>query len=71
MAASDFDALIAKVLSDETFASNLVSRPDATLKAAGIEPTSEMLDALKGVDVASLRNLVAAFSDGQAAAAAA
>lgn len=71
MAASDFDALITRVLSDESFAANLVSRPEATLKSAGIEPTPEMLDALKGVDVASLRSLVAAFSDGQAAAAAA
>ncbi|MBL8301244.1 MAG: hypothetical protein JNM26_00560 [Ideonella sp.] len=71
MATSEFDALIGKVLSDETFAANLVSSPEATLTSAGIEPTPEMLDALKGVDVASLRNLVAAFSDGQAAAAAA
>jgi hypothetical protein len=56
-----------KVLSDPSFAQKLVSQPEATLREAGIEPTPEMLDALKGVDVASVQALAKDFQDGKAA----
>ena len=69
MANADFQTLVSKVMSDEAFASNLASNPAQALKGAGIEPTSEMLDALKGVDVASIKTMASAFKGGQAAAA--
>ncbi|MBL8303422.1 MAG: hypothetical protein JNM26_11685 [Ideonella sp.] len=68
MAASDVDTLVSKVMSDETFAANLASRPEATLRSAGIEPTGELLDALRGVDVASIKQLATAFQEDRAAA---
>ena len=60
-------ALIAKVLSDDKFAEALVSDPTATLKAAGIEATPQILKALKGVDVAAMRKLAQAFGGDKAA----
>ena len=68
MAASDFDTLVRKVMSDETFATGLASQPETTLRAAGIEPTGELLDALRGVDVASIKQLATAFQEDRAAA---
>jgi hypothetical protein len=56
-----------KVLSDPDFAQKLVNEPEATLRAEGIEPTPEMLDALKGVDVSSVQGLAKDFQDGKAA----
>ena len=69
MAASDFDTLVSKVMSDDAFAANLVSQPEQTLRSAGIQPTGELLDALKGVDLASIKQLASAFKEDQAAAA--
>lgn len=69
MAASDFKTLVNKVISDDAFAASLVGHPEQTLRSAGIEPTAEMLEALKGVDVASIKTLASSFGSGQAAAA--
>ena len=66
---SDFQTLVSKVMSDDAFAANLTSNPEHTLKGAGIEPTSELLDALKGVDVSSIKQMASAFKSDQAAAA--
>jgi hypothetical protein len=68
MAASDFDTLVTKVMSDDSFAASLAARPEQALRSAGIEPTGEMLDALKGVDVASIKQLATAFQEDRAAA---
>ena len=59
--------LAMKVLSDPSFAKNLLSNPEAALRAEGIEPTAEMLDALKGVDEASIMVLAEDFKSGKAA----
>ncbi|MBP7694657.1 MAG: Franean1_4349 family RiPP [Anaerolineales bacterium] len=64
----DFQTLVGKALSDEKFAQELVANPEQALKAAGIEPTPEMLDALKGVDAAAIRRLAQAFGDNKAGA---
>lgn len=64
---TDFQTLVSKVMSDDTFAANLTSNPEQTLKAAGIQPTGELLDALKGVDVGSIKKLATTFKEGQAA----
>ncbi len=59
--------LAMKVLSDPSFAQKLLANPEATLRAEGIEPTAEMLDALKGVDEASITALAEDFKNGKAA----
>jgi len=63
----DFQTLVGKALSDETFAVALVTNPEEALKSAGVQATPEMLEALKGVDVDSLRRLAQAFGDNKAA----
>ncbi|MCU0754668.1 MAG: Os1348 family NHLP clan protein [Xanthomonadales bacterium] len=55
------------VLSDNDFCDALVRDPEATLRARGIEPTPEVIDALKAVDSDSLRKMVSAFGKQQAA----
>jgi hypothetical protein len=65
----DFQTIVSKVLSDDGFAATLASNPEQALKGAGITPTSELLDALKGVDVASIKKMASSFKEGQAAAA--
>ena len=64
---SDFQTLVGKTLSDEEFAAALVESPEATLRQAGIEPTDEMLEALKGIDVEAVKNLAATFGEDKAA----
>ena len=49
------------------FAQALVDNPEQTLKEANIQPTLDLLDALKNVDVAALKSLAAAFGQNQAA----
>ena len=65
---SDFQTLVNKVMTDEAFVNALASNPEQALKGAGITPTAEMLDALKGVDAAAIKNLAASFKADQAAA---
>jgi anaerobic selenocysteine-containing dehydrogenase len=65
----DFQTLVGKAISDEKFAQALVSDPETALKQAGIQPTPEMLEALKGVDAAAIKRLAQAFGDQKAAAA--
>jgi hypothetical protein len=64
---STLQDLAMKVLSDPSFAQQLLANPEATLRAEGIEPTAEMLDALKGVDAASIMALAEDFKNGKAA----
>ena len=64
---TDFQTLVGKALSDEGFAEALVKDPEATLRKAGIEPTPEILEALKGVDVEAIKQLAAAFGEDKAA----
>jgi hypothetical protein len=64
---SDFETLVGKALSDDKFVAALVKNPEAALREAGFEPTPEILDALKGVDVAAVKKLAAAFGEDAAA----
>lgn len=66
---SDFQTLVSKVMSDDGFAASLASNPEQALKGAGIAPTTELLDALKGVDVAAIKKMASSFKEDQAAAA--
>jgi len=63
----DLQTLIGKALSDEKFAQALVADPEKALKDAGITPTPDMLDALKGADVESIKRLAQAFGGDKAA----
>jgi anaerobic selenocysteine-containing dehydrogenase len=63
----DFQSLVGKALSDEKFAQQLVSNPEKALREVGIQPTPEMLEALKGVDAAAIRKLAQAFGEDKAA----
>ena len=64
---ADLQNLVGKILSDEKFAEALAKNPEQALQAAGIDPTIDLVEALKGVDAESLKNLAAAFGENQAA----
>jgi hypothetical protein len=64
----DFQTLVGRAMSDEKFAQALAANPEKALRDAGIVPTAEMLEALKGVDAAAIRRLAQAFGDNKAAA---
>jgi len=65
--AEDLQTLVGKILTDEEFARALTENPEQTLEDNGIEPTLDLLDALKEVDAQSLKNLAAAFKENKAA----
>lgn len=63
----DLQTLIGKAMSDEKFAKALADDPEKALREAGVEPTPEMLEALKGIDAASIQKLAQAFGEDKAA----
>jgi hypothetical protein len=65
--ANDLQVLVGKILSDEKFAEALAKNPEQALKDAGIDPTIDLIEALKGVDAESLKSLASAFGENQAA----
>lgn len=64
---SDIPALIERVLTDDDFATKLLDLPEKTLLEFGVEPTAEILDALSGLDIDTVRKLAASFDDENAA----
>ena len=52
-----------RIITDDQFAQRLLASPEQVLRAEGIEPTQEMIEAVEGIDIDELRNLTAAFSD--------
>jgi predicted molibdopterin-dependent oxidoreductase YjgC len=67
MSQTDFQKLIDRVMTDEAFSKQLASNPESTLKSIGVDATPEMLEAMKGVDANSLKQLASAFGDDRAA----
>ena len=65
--AEDLQTLVGKILTDEKFAQALTDNPEQTLQENGIEPTFDLLDALKDIDAESLTNLASAFKENKAA----
>jgi hypothetical protein len=59
--------IVGKALKDRAFCAALIADPEKTLKAQGITPTREMIDALKALDENAVQKLAAAFSKEQAA----
>lgn len=64
---ADLKDLVEKVMTDDEFVTALVNNPEKTLKEAGVEPTEEILDAIKGLDVEAVRKLASSFGDENAA----
>lgn len=64
---TDIPALIERVLKDDEFVQNLLASPEKTLRESGVEPTPEILDALSGLDIQTVRKLAASFDDENAA----
>ncbi|MCL4859496.1 MAG: hypothetical protein KJZ93_08815 [Caldilineaceae bacterium] len=52
-----------RIITDDAFAQLLLADPEQVLRAEGVEPTPEMLDVIKGIDINELRSLTAAFTD--------
>ena len=59
-----FEYLASKALFDPAFAQALIDDPAQALKSIGIEPTEALLEAIKGVDVASIAAVAEAFEGG-------
>ena len=59
--------IIGKALTDKQFCSMLIADPEKTLKEHGVEPTKEMIEALKELDETAVQKLAAAFEKEQAA----
>ena len=64
---SELQTLVNKVMADASFAKALEEKPTEALDSVGIQPTPELLDALKGVDAQSIQQLASTFNDDQAA----
>jgi hypothetical protein len=64
---ADLQRLIGKIMTEEGFAEALTQNPEKTLKEANIEPTVDLLEALKGVDPDALKNMASSFKQSQAA----
>jgi hypothetical protein len=60
---ADIQTLVGRALSDDSFAQSLLNNPESVLRANGIEPTDEMVEALNEIDVEGLRMLAAAFGE--------
>jgi hypothetical protein len=56
-------ALAIQIITDDAFAEALLANPAEVLRAAGVEPTAEMIDTINGIDLEELRALTAAFTD--------
>ena len=67
MTMSNFQSLISKIMTDETFRTNLLSNPAETLRAEGVEPSAEILESLAGTDVDSIISLASNFEEDKAA----
>ena len=63
----ELQELVGKAASDPEFARALSENPEQTLMSVGVPPTPEMIEALKGVDAASVQRMAAAFGDDKTA----
>jgi len=55
--------LAVRIISDDTFAQALLANPEKILLNEGIEPTLEILEAIRGIELEELRSLTLAFTD--------
>lgn len=59
---SDIERSVGKALLEPDFAKALERDPERALREVGIEPTPEILDGLKGVDLNALSKAAETFS---------
>jgi hypothetical protein len=64
---ANLQKLVGKILEDEKFVDALAADPQKALEDAGIEPTVDLLEALKGVDPNQIKQMAATFGKDQAA----
>ena len=63
----DLQLLVGKIMTDEDFAEALSTNPEQALKDAGIDPNVDLVERLKGIDPAALKQLANNFgADGAA-----
>lgn len=58
-----FSYLVGKAAFDPEFAKALESDPNEALRSIGIEPTDEIIGALRRIDTGAIKELAAAFDD--------
>lgn len=56
-----FEALVTKMLNDATFREAVAKDPGTALGSAGVKATPEMVSALKGVNMHSIKRVATAF----------
>jgi hypothetical protein len=59
--------VVFKVITDKTFARQLLANPEVVLRAEGIAPTPEVLDVLKDLDEDELAKMAEQFNAGNIA----
>ncbi|MFQ5946960.1 MAG: Os1348 family NHLP clan protein [Anaerolineae bacterium] len=59
---SDIERSVGKALLEPDFAKSLARDPERALKEVGIEPTPEILDGLRGIDLKALSKAAETFS---------
>jgi hypothetical protein len=64
---TNFQTVIDKIMSDESFRESLVEAPEDTLREIGVEPTAEMLEALEDLDQEAMKALAENFNEDRAA----
>ena len=57
----DFHMFASKGLFDTAFCERIIADPEGALNELGIEPSEEILEALKDIDVESIKRLATAF----------
>jgi hypothetical protein len=68
MQPNEIQEIVSRIISDSTFAESLSANPEKTLKDAGVEPTPEIIAALKGLDKSAIQRLAVAFNSPTGAA---
>ena len=64
---SGINNVVEKAMKDSSFCESLISNPAETLKAEGVEPTEEMLAALKDLTPQQISEMASSFDKSQAA----
>lgn len=57
----NFDQLVEKVMDDPAFRKELIKDPESALESVGVHATPEMVQALDGVDYASITKVAELF----------
>lgn len=64
---NDLNSLVQKISSDSAFLKELAASPEATLKKYNFTVSTDVLNTIKGMDEAGLRELAANYDSDKAA----